>query len=327
MAQTTSETWDSRWASTRRTVRPEVIDNFFEEHPTLDKFRKGGMQMTDTGGKEIQVNLQSSGGTAESFDRFDQLNKRAIDPFESAFYKRRYYAVPIVISQTDEWENAGPAQVFNLLKGLGDNAAATLMDAINADILSAQSGKNMLGLQDLIKTDGTGTIGGINASNETWWANQYDSNATTFLTQTTTNIFDGIEKWNDVMDACEGQGGRIKLMVTTRSISRAYRVALTSQGYGEVRVSDARGIGGPRLPTFNGAELIADNDCPANYTYFINTDAIKLNVLKQANFIKTPFTSAQSGGQLAQIAYMVAGVQLTTNNRRRSGVASAITGA
>ena len=48
--------------------------------------------------------------------------------------------------------------------------------------------------------------------------------------------------------------------------------------------------------------------------------------MKQANFKKTPFVSLQSNGQLAQLAYQVAGVQAITNNRRRLGVATAITG-
>lgn len=326
MAQTTSETWDSRWTSTRRTVRPEVVDNFFDDYPTVDRFRRQGLQMTDNGGKEIQVNLESSGGTAQSFDKYDVLDKNPVDPFEAAFYKRRYYAVPVILSDTENWENQGEAQVFNLLKHLGDNAMKTIIAAIDADIYSAQSGKNMLGFQDIIADDGAGTVGGINAATNTWWANQYDTTATTFTTQTVTNVFDGIDKWNDVLDACEAEGGRIKMLFTTRSIARAYRVALSSQGYGEINLMAVKGMGGPRLPTFYSAEVIAANNCPSLHTYFVNPDAIKLNVLRQANFKKTPFTSLQSNGQLAQLAYVVAGVQMTTNNRRRNGVATAITG-
>ena len=75
-----------------------------------------------------------------------------------------------------------------------------------------------------------------------------------------------------------------------------------------------------------GAELVADNDCASIHTYAVDTDSIKLRVMKQANFKKTPFVSLQSNGQLGQLSYMVAGVQLCTNNRRRSGVATQITG-
>jgi len=326
MAQTTSEVWDSRWTSTRRTVRPEVVDNFFDDYPVVDFFRRKGLQMTDTGGKEIQCNLESSGGTAEAFDKYDVLSKTPVDPFEAAFFKRRYYAVPVILSDTEDWENQGEAKVFDLMESLGNNAMKTIIAAIDADIHSAQSGKNMLGLQDIIADDGGGTVGGINSATSTFWANQYDANGVTFTTQTVTNIFNGIEKWNDLLDACESEGGKIKTLITTRSIARSYRICLSSQGYGEVNLASVKGLGGPRLPSFYGANVIASNNCPSLHTYFVNTDTVRLNVLKQANFKKTPFTSLQSNGQLAQLAYVVAGVQLTTNNRRRNGVHTAMTG-
>ena len=326
MAQTTSEQWDSRWSSTRRTVRAEVIDNFFEDYKALAMHRRQSMVVTDKGGKEIQVILESAGNTAEAFDKYDGLNKNPSDPFESAFYKRRYYAVPIVLSDTENWENAGPAQLFDLLKALGNNALNSLLKAINEDLLGAQAGKNMLGYQDIMADAAGATIGGINSGTSTFWESQRDTTSRTFTTQTVTNIFNGITGWNTIMRSCHIQGGRIKALVTTPSIATAYRESIGSQAYGNVTLSNVKGVGGPEFPSFYGAELIADNDCKSLASYFVNTDAVKLNVLSDVNFRKTPFTSMQPNGQLAQIAYMVAGVQLTTNNRRRSGVATAITG-
>jgi hypothetical protein len=289
--------------------------------------RRGGMKITDRGGKEISVNLESSGGTAQAFNEYDILNKEPVDPFERAHYKRRYYAVPVILSDTENWENSGAEQVFDLMEALGNNAFNSLLKAINEDILSAQVGKNILGYQDLM-ADATGaTVGGINSSTSTFWESQRNTGAVTFTTQTVTNIFDGIDKWNDVLDLCRIQGGTIKEMVTTFGIAKAYRETLSSAGYARTQLSNPSGVGGSMEPSFYKANLIADNDCKALATYFVNTESIKLNVLSQANFRKTPFTSLQSNGQLAQLAYMVAGVQLTTNNRRRSGVATAITGA
>jgi len=326
MAQTTSEVWDSRWSATRRTIAKETIDNVFEAYNALAFHRKRGMQMVDGGGKEIQVILESSTGTAEAFDGYDPLSKSPVDPFESAFYKRRYYAIPIVLDDTTAWENSGEEQVFDLLEALGSNALNSLLKAINEDLLGAQTGKTMLGYQDLIADAGTGTVGGINSSTSSFWQNQKYTTAKTFTTQGTTNVFDGLLAWNTLMDDCRKQGGRNNALVTTYSVAAAYRTALSSQGYGEVRLSNVNGISGAEFPSYMGAELIADNDCASIHTYAVDTDSIKLRVMKQANFKKTPFVSLQSNGQLGQLAYMVAGVQLTTNNRRRSGVATQITG-
>jgi len=325
MAQSTSETWDSRWSSTRRTIAPQVIDNTFEAYKALAMHRKRGMQMVDGGGKEIQVILESSAGTAETFDGYDPLSKSPVDPFESAFYKRRYYAVPIVLDDTTNWENSGEEQVFDLLDALGNNAMNSLLKAINEDLLSAQSGKTMLGYQDIIADAGTGTVGGINSSTSTFWQNQKYTTSKTFTDQNN-NVFDGMLAWNTIMDDCRKQGGRNNAIVTTYSIAAAYRTALSSAGYGEVSLSNVKGISGPEFPSYMGAQVVADNDCASLHSYMVDTDSIKLRVMKQANFKKTPFVSLQSNGQLAQLSYMVAGVQLCTNNRRRSGVATAITG-
>ena len=326
MAQTTSEVWNTRWSATRRAIRPEVQDNFFEEYAIIDLFRKSGLRMTDNGGKEISVRVATGGGTATAFDTYDVLPKSPVDPVESAHYKRRYYAVPVVLSDTESWENKGEHEVFDQLSYLATNATSSLLKAINEDMAGAQSGKTMLGFQDIMSDAGTGTVGGINSSTTTAWKSQIYTTSKTFLTQSTTNIFDGIVAWNDIMDSCRIQGGRTSHIITTFDIVKAYREALSSQGYARTTTEKVRGIGGQMNPPFYDAEVVADNDIKANASYFVDKRHNKLNVLKSANFTTTPFVTLQSNGQLAQLAYKVAGVQLTTDNRRRSGVATAITG-
>jgi len=327
MPQTTSEVWNTRWSATRRTIRPEVQDGFFEEYAYTDLLRQAGLKMTDRGGKEISTRVATSGGSATAFDTYDVLPKSPIDPVESAHYKRRYYAVPIILSDTEDWENSGPEQVFDELSYLDTNATSSLVKAINEDALGAQAGKTMLGTQDLMADAAGATIGGINSATTTAWECQRSTSAVTFTTQTVTNIFNGIDHWNDVIDLVRIQGGRVSHIVTTYSIVRAYREALSSQGYARTTTQNARGIGGQMNPPFYDSTLIADNDVAALHCYYIDKRHLKLNVLRQANFTTTPFVTLQSNGQLAQLAYKVAGVQQTTDNRRRLAVSTALTGA
>ena len=327
MAQTTSEIWDSRWSSTRRTIDPKVIDNIFEPFNLTDKLRKS-MKMVDGGGKEIQVILESSAGSAEAFDKYDPLSKSPRDPFESAFYKRRYYAIPIVLSDTEDWENSGSEQIFDLLDALGTNSMNSLIKTINEDLGGAQAGKSCLGLQDIVADAGTGTIGGINSTTATWWRNQADNpgGAVTFLATTTGDIYDGITEFNQLMDLVRQQGGKTDMIFTTYSIAGAYRSALSSQGYVEMSAQKINGLKGEEFPSFYGASVVADADVQANHAYFIDKSALQLRVMKNANFKKTPFVSLQSNGQLAQLSYLVAGIQLITNSRRRNGVHTNLTG-
>ena len=331
-AQTISEVADPHWSSTSRTLRAEVVDQFFEDYGTIDELRKSSLSIIDTGGRGIEIKLQTSGNTAASFSHFDTLNKAPINPIESATFTRRYYYCPIILSDTDSWENSGEAAIFDEMEALRNNAMQSLLKAINEDCYTAQAGKNMLGFPDLIADASGATIGGIDSSATTVWDNQRDTNATTFLTQTATNIFNGVDKWSDLLDSILIQGASKKGRIfTTWGIAKAYRIALSSQGYARTTVESVGGIGGEYHPSFYDYRLIPDNDCTALHSYFVpgsnkNNAGVTLNILRQVNFKKTPFVSLQSNGQLAQLAYMVAGVQLTTNRRRQNAVGTAITG-
>ena len=325
MAQVTSETWDTRWSATRRSIDKTIVDNAFEPYRLLDLARKK-WKKTYSGGTEISCLLESSTVSAQAFDGWDQLDKSQADPIETAHYLPRYYAVPIALSDTDSWENSGAEKVFDLLEAIGNNAFNSLLKAINEDMGSAQAAKNILGLQDLIADAAGATVGGINSGTSTFWENQRVTGSVDFLTQTATNVFNGIDSWNDGMDLARIQGGNIVDMLTTYSIVKAYRIALSSQGYARTAVDDAKGVGGDFNPMFYTAKVTADNDIAALHTYGISKGGLTLHVNSKANFKKTPFVSTQSNGQLGQLGYMVAGVQVTTNQRRRNVVHTALTG-
>ena len=325
MAQTTSETWDSRWSATRRAIKKEVVDNYFDPYPTVEAFRKRGTKVSDEGGTEISVILQASGGTATAFSQYDELPKNPIDPFQTAHYARRYYAVPIILSDTEDWENSGPEKVFDLLSALGDNAMDSLIKTINEDMYGAQAGKKILGFQDHMADAAGATVGGISSSSDTWWESQRYTTGKTFTTQSTTNIPDGFVAWNALLNDIREAGGKVKQIFTTYSVLEAYRTVISSMGYARIDLDNLKGVGGALEPAYYGANVIADADCPALHCYMV-CDNLKLSVLSKANFRKTPFVSLQANGQLAQLAYVVVGLQVINNNRRRSGVATAVTG-
>ena len=332
-ATATSETWDAAWTLTARANRKRLTDNIFDSFPTLDAFRRRGME-TETGGKEIKESLMYAGNTGQWMDGYDTLNTDAVDGITAAFYPWRYIVVPITISFTEEKENRKREDAMSMLAAKTEQSMMTARDSINAAIFGAQTGKAMLGFQDIIAdAPTTGTVGGINRANESWWRNQADTTATTFTTQTTTNIFDGVTRWLAVWDSCSEGNQKPTHLFSTPSISQAYRTALSSQGYARLQLNDPSTMGlntgggvgaGAEGTPFEGVNLVADRDCTALHTYFVNMRFMKMKIQAGLNFSKTPFQSGVN--QLAQVAYIVVGIQLVTNNARRQGVATAITG-
>ena len=78
------------------------------------------------------------------------------------------------------------------------------------------------------------------------------------------------------------------------------------------------GLGAEGDITFRGAPVIGDRDCISDQMYLLNTKYLKLKMQAGLNFAKTPFK--EPSNQLAKVAFIVVGVELVTNNRRRQAV-------
>ena len=329
-ATSTTETWDAAWTATERSRKGKATDNIFDSYPTLEAFKKSGLEISD-GGKEFQVNLMYAKNSGEWFDGYDTLNTDAVDGITAAFFPVRYVAVPITISFTEEQENKGPAKVFDLLRSKTDQSMLTMRDVINAAIFGAASGKSMEGLQNIVAdAPSTGTVGGIDRASNSWWRNGTNTSSVTFISSSN-DVQAGIDGFLDTWDEVSEGNDTPTHILTTASIQRAYREVLSSAGYARAELSGASsqqfaavGGTGNSVP-FYGAPVIADQDCSGSHAYFVNMKYLKIKLLRGVNFAKTPFKEGPN--QLAKVAFLVVGLQLTSDNCRRQGVATAITGA
>tara|TARA_Y100000593_G_scaffold88751_1_gene171619 strand:- start:416 stop:1405 length:990 start_codon:yes stop_codon:yes gene_type:complete len=321
-ATSTTETWDAAWTLTMRAKRKELTDNFFDAYPTLDMFRSGGALVTDNGGKEIQADLMYAANSAQYFSGYDVLNTDAVDGITAAFYPFRYAAVPITINYTEEMENRKSDSAMKLLAAKTEQSMLTLRDQINSSIYSAQTGKAPLGFQDIIAdapASSPTTLGGITISSNSWWQNKANNatSDTSFQTIVNTNFYQGMIRmstlWNDVSEGNEQPTN----IFTTNGIYADYEEIFEGTGYQRLSGKDSPGVDG-RLPSFRGIPVQYDRDCGTGRMYFLNTKYLKMHMQAGMNFAKTPFK--EPSNQMAKVGFIVVGLQITTNNRRRQGV-------
>jgi len=321
-ATSTTSTWDAAWTLTMRAKRKELTDNFFDAYPTLDMFRSGGALVTDNGGKEIQADLMYGSNSAQYFSGYDVLNTDAVDGITAAFYPFRYAAVPITINYTEEMENRKSDSAMKLLAAKTEQSMLTLRDQINSSIYSAQTGKAPLGFQDIIAdapSSSPTTLGGISVSANTWWQNKANNATadTSFQTIVNTNFYEGMVRmsttWNDTSEGNEQPTN----IFTTNSIYADFEEIFEGTGYQRLSANDAPGVDG-RLPSFRGIPVQYDRDCGTGRMYFLNTNYLKMHMQAGMNFAKTPFK--EPSNQMAKVGFIVVGLQITTNNRRRQGV-------
>ena len=316
-ASTTSETWDAAWTLSSRVQKKGLADNIFDETPLLDRMkRKGALQM-ESGGKQIKVDLLYGTNTSTWFSGYDQLNTAAVDGVTAAFFNWRYASVPITISFTEEQENKKRDAAMSLLQAKTMQSSKTIMNSVNAAAFSAQSGKSILGMQDIIADTPTNTLGGIDRSSNTWFKNQTDTSAVDFNGKSG-DFYLGLQKMSAMYNSCAEGNVEPEYIWTTLTLFGELEEILESTGYARLTGGSGDASVDASKPRFRKAVVNYDRDCPANRMYFHNYSFLKLNILRGVNFSKTPFQKPSD--QLAQVSFIVLGANLTTNNPRRLGV-------
>jgi hypothetical protein len=309
-----------------RSKRKRLTDNISDNYPLLSRLRKSGVLETETGGKEYQEDLMYSLATSEWFDGYDVLNTDAMDGITAAFYTPRYNATPIVISMTEEMESRKAAGSEKLLTAKTTQAMTGAFDTINAAALSSQSGKSMLGLQDIAAQSSGTTLGGISQATNTWWDNgrvNFDTGRTSFVTLTGSR-YEGIQAMGELWNAISEGNDKPNLIVTSYAVHGFYESIFEGTGYtrmvtnGNQRHGPNFGVGAEGDVTFRGAPVIPDRDCASDDLYMLNTKYLKLKMQAGMNFSKTPFK--EPSNQMAKVAFVVVGLQLVCNHRARQGL-------
>jgi hypothetical protein len=322
-ANSQTRDWDIAWTTSMDVHRKRITDNINNSNPTLELLRKSGRVEIDKGGRIIREDLYYANGTMEWMSGRQTLSTSEPDGVTAAFYETRYAVVPIVVSWTDEQEAQTKESALSLMAQKTIQARNTLQAGINSAMWSAQSGKSMLGFQDLIAdAPTTGTIGGINRANEAWWRNTETSVSTGFNTLTA-GAYDGLTTMGTQMTTASDANDTITDIFMGLTFYSEFQSLIESTNYARVTLGD----GSPNIdagkPKFRGATVHKDRDVASDSIYGINRKYFKLKVQSGANFRKTPFVPGSD--QLARVSFMVAGLQLVTNNPRRGFVMSAVT--
>ena len=319
-ATSTTETWDAAWTLTMRSKRKRMTDNIFDAYPTLRMFNAGAE--VEAGGKEIQEDVMYGKNSGTWFDGYDTVGTDAVDGITAAFFPWRYYAVPITVSMTEEDENRKSDSAMRLLEAKTKQSMMSARDAINAAIYSAQSGKSLLGLQDLVADTATsGTVGGINRATNTWGRNKANTSSTD-VDSKSGDFYAGLTAMSSLWNDCSEGNETPTDIFTTLTVFGDIQEIFESTGYARLEAGSG-GVANAGMPNFRGATIQYDRDCSSQHLYMLNKNYIKMKIQANKNFAKTPFKEPVN--QFAKVAFVVLGAQITINNPRRLGVATTLT--
>lgn len=164
-------------ATTIESRTKDLKDNVSNNNAILKKMEVSGRTKTFSGGHKIYQELTfAENSNAGWYSGYDLLPTAASDVISAAEFPIKQAAAPVVISGLEQLQNAGKEQMIDLMDGRLEAAEYTMNNLMAAGVYSdgtANGGKQMDGLEVAIPLDPTsGTYGGINRANWTFWRNQ-----------------------------------------------------------------------------------------------------------------------------------------------------------
>jgi hypothetical protein len=259
--------------TTFRNHKKELVDNVSDHNALLRLMKEKGNIKTESGGYEIAIPLDyTENSTYQRYSGYDPLNISASDVLSAAKYDWAQVAIHVTASGRELKMNNGPERMINLVKARIKNANRTAANNFSVDLYSSGALTNQIGgLAHIIQTDGTGTVGGINASTYTWWKNQ-------FKEMTGTNTYASIQAdMNNIWLSLNRGADKPDLIVATHDLYAAYEATLqTNQRYADAKM----GALGFEALRYKSAPIVFDSN--SNFTttgekmYFLNTDYLYL---------------------------------------------------
>lgn len=146
--------------------------NQWNESALMREFERQGMIVRKSLGPTIECPLDyrrnQSGGFMASDTASQTLTKT--DVLTAASYAPAEISVPVVWSKGDDAQNPAENQKVALVKSLLQNGINSHDDLIEEALFGGAT-QTFNGAATVIPVGGAGTVGGIDASTETWWAN------------------------------------------------------------------------------------------------------------------------------------------------------------
>jgi hypothetical protein len=311
-----NSTFTEMVTTTLRNHARQLVDNVTDNNALLRYLKDRGHIQTESGGYEIVKPLEyTTNSTYQRYSGYDTLDVSASDVFTGAKFDWAQAAIHVTASGREVRMNNGPQQMINLVKARIKNAMNSAANNLAIDLYSDGAISNQIGgLQHLITTAGTGTIGGINSSTYTWWQNQKREMAGTGTWSKST--IKG--EMNTLWLPCVRGNDKPDLIVASHDVYSAYEEALQdNQRYMDSKSASA----GFESLKYKTANVIFDDNTnfgtTAETAYFLNTKYLYLVQHPEAQW--TEDDEKKPTNQDAVVVPMYWMGQLVCSNRSLQG--------
>jgi hypothetical protein len=306
-------------STTLQNYQPTLVDNIFKDLVLLNHLNEKGRVRVEEGGTQIiEPVMYGINDTVSTYSGYDAIDLTPQEGISAAEYDWKQMAASIAISGIEEAKNRGAEAIIKLLNAKIQQAEMSLKTTLNEQLFgtpgSAPAAKDLNGLGNIIGTQNN-TVGGIDATTNTWWnPTQATTMDATLSLVNMADVYNRASKGSDVPD----------LIITNTSLFEKYESLLTNNvRYQDVAKANAgfTNLMFKQTPIVFDLELAVDaSDAPM---YFLNTKYLKLTGMNGYWYTTTDFMNGTVAGVDARYALVLAYGNLTCSNRARQGFMTA----
>ena len=276
-------------ATTIQSRSGELADNLTQNNAILQRLNSKGNVRPFSGGnvilEEIMYNDPNT-NNANSYSGYEVLNISPDSPISAAQYKIAQYADSVTMSGLEMLQNSSKEAIIDLLDGRMQVSEARLLNRISGDLYgdgTGNGGKNLDGLGAAVSaTPTTGTYGGINRANWTFWQNQITTGATSATTILAAMTAASIKQIRGTDKADLIVAGNTLYTYYVGALQAIQRIASEESGASGFASLKFYG-GGTSADVVLGGGYGAQET--ATYMYMLNTNYISFRPHKERNFV------------------------------------------
>lgn len=270
--------------------------------------KQGVIERTDLGPTiEVPVDYRPNADTAVLATDQDEASLVKTDVLSAASFSVAQISVPVVWTKGDDAKNPSPNQKIAFSKALMENGVNSHDDLVEQLIFASSTagGDEFNGLDTLVTSGGTGTVGGIDASLETWWKNYSDTYSdATDIEATFTTAFNKCLKGS-------GSANQPKFMISGVAPHVTYESGLqTLQRFGDSSEANA----GFRVLKFKNCDYIF-SQYGGTKVYFLSPKSYKIVVSK--SYFRDKGNTVEIPSQNAFVFKLYSALQAVVTNRSR----------
>jgi hypothetical protein len=288
-------------------------DNVSNSNAVTALLRKGDRIRVIEGGKAIACPLAYAEETFAWYSGTELLSRAVKETISEADYSPANAVVSVTLSGPDLAKNRGRERILNLLEGKMDNAESTMKNNITKAVYGDGTvAKSFAGLKAMVTDDGTGIVGGINATTWPFWKNQFQP-----IVRATGLQYPALKAGMNALWLKLTRGTeKPDLLPVDGEIYATYESGLQENQ----RYADA-GLGALGFETlkYKSAAMVYDSTATGlTGGYMLNTKYLKFEIYSGRNFeaLDLPDQSVDMDAVTKHIAFMGA---LTLSNRSMQG--------